>query len=318
MSSREQQIKILENSRIVVILGGTSREREVSLRTGQAIFRALQQKNLNVSMFDPKEQAWDEFLSQKYDRAFIALHGKMGEDGCLQGLLEQLKIPYTGSGVMSSAICFDKIQTKLALAEAKVLTPEHAVYETSQGQSIQEFVSTLRLNLPVVIKPHREGSSFGTTIVREASQLVPALTLSSEFSDRVLVERCIIGREVTVGVLNGKALQSVEIVPREGFYDYTNKYTAGKTDYYVPARVSQSVNDHLLRTSEKIVRELGCRGAPRVDYMVTESGESYFLEVNTIPGMTETSLLPKAAKACGLEFADLCLEILLTADLDCR
>lgn len=316
MSISTQRLQELRSAKVVLILGGESKEREISLRTGQAIFEALQGQGIQVTKFDPQNQSWNEFEAARYDLAFIALHGTRGEDGCVQGLLENLKIPYTGSGVMSSAICFDKIQTKLALSRSSVLSPEFCIYDRGSSARVSEFASSLAFNLPVVVKPNREGSSFGTTIVRETSQLIPAIEEALRFGQRVLIERFIQGHEITVGVLNGKALSSVEIVPRDGFYDYQNKYTAGKTDYYAPARLPESVNEELKKTSERIVAELGCRGAPRVDFMVTDAGQCYFLEVNTIPGMTATSLLPKAAKVCGIEFSDLCLEILAVARLD--
>lgn len=293
-------------------MGGLSREREISLRSGEAVYRALVAREYQVMKFDPKTDDFND-LKTKTDVAFVVLHGHYGEDGCIQGLLETFKIPYTGSGVTSSALCFNKILTKLFLKNINVMMPNDWI--VTAGENIDGMISKNKVTLPVIVKPSREGSTIGMSIVREQKELAEAIKNALEYDDKILVEEFIKGTEVTVSVLNGKALPPVEIVPKSGFYDYESKYTVGKTEYFVPARIDKKVADHLAKISEKIVKEMGCRGMPRVDYIINEKGDACFLEVNTIPGMTETSLLPKAAKAVGLEFAELCEEILKSASL---
>lgn len=303
----------MKNKRITVILGGLSKEREISLRSGEAVYKALVAKGYQVTKFDPKIDDFND-LKTKTDVAFVVLHGRYGEDGCMQGLLESFKIPYTGSGVTSSALCFSKILTKLFLKNLHVVMPKDWIVTT--GDNIDALISKNKVSLPMIVKPSREGSTIGMSIVRDQKDLAKAIKTALEFDDQILVEEFIKGMEVTVSVLNGKALSSVEIVPKSGFYDYESKYTVGKTEYFVPARIDKKMAEHLAKVSEKIVKEMACRGTPRIDYIINDKGEPYFLEVNTIPGMTETSLLPKAAKAVGMEFADLCEEILKSAILD--
>lgn len=302
----------MKNKRVTVILGGWSKEREVSLRSGEAVYKALVAKGYQVAKFDPKTGDFND-LKTKTDVAFVVLHGQYGEDGCLQGLLESFKIPYTGSDVTSSALCFSKILTKLFLKNLHVVMPKDWVVAASDN--IDDLIAKNKMALPVIVKPNREGSTIGMSIVREQKDLAKAIKTALEYDDKILVEEFIMGTEVAVSVLNGKVLPPVEIVPKSGFYDYESKYTVGKTEYFVPARIDKKVAENLAKISEKIVKEMGCRGAPRIDYIINDKGEPYFLEVNTIPGMTETSLLPKAAKAVGLEFADLCEEILRSARL---
>lgn len=302
-----------KTSLTAVILGGHSKEREVSLKSGAAVIKALESKGHSVMSFDPAQQSWAELIQNKVSQAFIALHGQYGEDGCTQGLLENLKIPYTGSGVLSSAICFDKIRTKRQLSHKNVLTPQFWVFQ--RGENLDAFIEKSSIQVPVVAKPNREGSSFGTTIVREQGLLKKAIQEAASFSPNVLIEEFIDGKELTVGLLNGKALSTVEICPKSGFYDYQSKYTAGATEYFSPARLDPKILKTLESVSELVVEELECRGAPRVDFMV-QGDQCYFLEVNTIPGMTETSLLPKSAGSQNIDFASLCESILHQARLD--
>jgi D-alanine--D-alanine ligase len=303
----------MKNKRVAVILGGLSKERDVSLRSGEAVYKALVVKGYQVMKFDPKTDDFND-LKTKTDVAFVVLHGRYGEDGCLQGLLESFKIPYTGSGVTSSALCFSKILTKLFLKNIHVVMPKDWIVTASDN--IPEVIAKNKFALPVIVKPNREGSTIGMSIVRDQKDLAKAIKNALEYDDEILVEEFIKGTEVTVSVLNGKALPPVEIAPKSGFYDYESKYTVGKTEYFVPARIDKKVADHLVKISERIVKEMGCRGTPRIDYIINDKGEAYFLEVNTIPGMTETSLLPKAAQAVGLGFAELCEEILASAKLN--
>lgn len=302
----------LKNQRIVVILGGLSKEREVSLRSGEAVFTALKGLGYHVSKFDPKYEKL-EGLRKNADVAFNILHGKFGEDGCMQGFLEMHAIPYTGSGILSSALCNDKIRAKIVASEHGIKTPQSW---THVGGNLALFIADTAFSFPVVVKPNREGSTIGVTIVKDRAGLKAAIEIARTSCPEVMVEQYIAGTEVTVGLINGRALPSIEIVPKTGFYDYTCKYTPGMTEYIVPARLNAEVLQRLAVGSEVAYKALMCRGAPRADYIIDKDGEIYFLEMNTLPGMTETSLLPKAARAAGMDFAALCAEILRCATLD--
>lgn len=297
--------------KVLLLQGGNSPERDVSFKTGAAVLKALSALGHEVMTFDPKIDGVNQILDFHPDAAFIALHGKGGEDGSVQGLLECLHIPYTGSDILVSALCMNKLLTKQILAPYDVLMPRHWVFRKNETHA--DRVATL--SYPVVVKPNDDGSTIGITIVQNADEMESALQTAFAGGDTALVEEFIAGKELTVGLLNGKALAIVEIAPKSGFYDYESKYTPGKTEYFCPARLDAVLTDQILRQSEKIVRLLGCRGAPRVDYMLSRDNQPYFLEVNTIPGMTETSLLPKTAKAVGMSFEDLCAAILQTAQL---
>lgn len=303
-----------KKKKILLILGGLSAEREVSLKTGAAIGKALETLGHEVVKFDPKIDGYETLMKSAAEVAFIALHGRYGEDGTIQGILESLKIPYTGSGILSSALCYDKVRTKIFLQHYGVTTPLFALYLASENS--KDFIENLKMKAPVIVKPNREGSTIGMTIVKKMEDLENALALAAKSGTEILVEDFIQGTEVTVGVLNGKALPVIEIAPKSGFYDYESKYTPGKTEYHVPARISVEMEAHLRDLSEKIFSWMGCRGCARMDYILAGDGQPYFLEVNTIPGMTETSLVPKAAKGAGIEFVDLCEEILQGATLD--
>lgn len=299
---------------IAVILGGSSSEREVSLRTGEAIATALESSGHSVVRFDPKSQPLVELLNAKIDAVFIALHGKGGEDGCIQGFLETAKIPYTGSGVLSSALCYDKLRTKIFLSHYGVKTPDYLVYH--KGEDTSTWAKNHSVHFPVIVKPSHEGSSVGMTIVKEAAGLPAALEKAVPYCNEVLVEAFIAGCEVTCGVLGLEALPLIEVAPKSGFYDYESKYTPGKTEYILPARITSTTAERITKESVSIMNWLGCRGAARLDYMIDASGEPYFLEINTIPGMTQTSLLPKAAAAAGISFEQLCERILNSAELE--
>lgn len=298
--------------KVALLLGGTSPEREVSLRSGGAIKQALTATGHDVLEVDPKN-GFDLLLSHRPDACFIALHGKDGEDGTVQGLLECLKIPYTGSGVMSSALCYDKILTKAYLRQFGIVAPQD--YVLTKNTSLDEFLAKNQFQFPVVAKPSREGSTFGITIAKDLNELRTAVVEAKKYCSDILVEQFIQGKEVTVGILNGKALPVVEIAPKKGFFDFESKYTAGQTEYFVPARIDENLTKTLQRISENICEKLNCEGAPRLDFMIGENNIPYFLEINTIPGMTETSLLPKAAKSAGMDFQSLCAEILKSARL---
>ncbi len=298
--------------RIAVLMGGLSAEREVSLRTGNAVLRALQGRGLDAVAIDAGRDLPLRLQEAGVQIAFIALHGRYGEDGTVQGLLELLQIPYTGSGVLASSVAMNKLVTKQILMHHGVATPAFAVYRKDNDQVA--FVAA-RQAYPLVAKPAREGSTIGVSIVRDAESLQAGLEEALRHDDLVLVEEFIAGAEVTVGVLGEQPLPVVQVVPKGGFYDYQSKYTPGQTEYLLPAPLPAAVYARLQAEAVAACQALGCRGAARVDFMVR--GEELFcLEVNTIPGMTETSLLPKAAGAAGIPFDELVLRILADAGLN--
>ena len=298
--------------RIAVLMGGLSAEREVSLRTGNAVLRALQGRGLDAVAIDAGRDLPLRLQEAGVQVAFIALHGRYGEDGTVQGLLELLQIPYTGSGVLASSMAMNKLVTKQVLMHHGVGTPAFAVYR--KGNDQVAFVAA-RQTYPLVAKPAREGSTIGVSIVRDAEGLRAGLEEALRHDDLVLVEEFIAGAEVTVGVLGEQPLPVIQVVPKGGFYDYQSKYTPGQTEYLLPAPLPAAVYARLQTEAVAACQALDCRGAARVDFMVR--GEELFcLEVNTIPGMTETSLLPKAAGAAGIPFDELVLRILADAGLN--
>ena len=301
----------IKSKRIAVIMGGDSAERDVSLRTGGAVYEALIQRGYDAVVIDSASRLTQQLIESGAEIAFIAVHGRHGEDGTLQGLLEMMQIPYTGSGVLASAIAIDKDITKRMVASQLTTADSFLVDEHSD-------IETLCANCndyPQVVKPVREGSTLGITIVKNRQELYRAIIFAQTFDRRVLVEQFISGREVTVSVLLGKALPVIEVVAADGFYDYAAKYTAGTTQYIVPAQFSDEQYNELQLAAVTSCDSIGCRGAARVDFIVTED-QCYFLEVNTIPGMTKTSLLPKAAACDGIDFASLVESIVRDASLD--
>ncbi|MDY0213180.1 MAG: D-alanine--D-alanine ligase [Desulfuromonadaceae bacterium] len=302
----------LKNKAIAVVLGGDSAEREVSLRSGEAVLKALQQRGYQAFPLDSAEDAAQQLLLCGAEVAYLAVHGRHGEDGTIQGLLEMLRIPYTGSGVLASAIAMNKFVAKTMVAAAGIVTPVSELIEPDTD--IDSFCETHAL-FPCVVKPVCEGSTLGISIVKDQAELKKAITMARTYDASVLVEDFIAGREATVGVLDGQALPVVEIVVKSGFYDYAAKYTPGQTEYLVPAPVSKELYAQVQAAAQKAYSIIGCKGAVRVDFMLR--GEEYFfLEVNTIPGMTETSLLPKAAACEGMNFAEIVERILYGAALD--
>lgn len=308
MIAREKMLK----KRIGVLLGGLSAERDISLKTGQAALTALQRLGYQAVGIDVGENLPAQLREEPIDVAFICLHGRFGEDGRVQGLLEMLQIPYTGSGVLASSLSIDKVATKKMLLYHELPTPGFEVL--TPGDSVDELLQRCR-HLPLVVKPSREGSTIGITIARSQEALRHGIDTAATLDRTVLVEEFIDGAELTVSVLNGQALPIIQIVPKSGFYDYHAKYTAGQTEYLLPAPMDATLYRQIQRVSEEICQKLNCRGAARVDFMLRER-EFYCLEVNTIPGMTETSLLPKAAAEAGIDFDQLTEQILLDADLD--
>jgi len=305
---------ISKRKRIAVLMGGQSSERKISLRTGQAILKALQEKGYQAFPIDVGSDIAFRLKEEKVDIAFIALHGRLGEDGTIQGLLEVMGIPYTGSGVMASALSMNKVMSKKVFGFHEIPTPEFCYCDVAalKGKKIDKCCT---IGFPMVVKPVEEGSTIGITIVRKKNELAGAVKKASAFGDTLLFERFIRGREVTVGVLDGRPLPVIEIAPREGFYDYHAKYTKGFTEYILPARLKKRNYARVQELGVKAYQALGCEGAARVDFMVDEEERPYCLEVNTVPGMTETSLIPKAAKAVGIDFNELVETMLLGARL---
>lgn len=302
--------------KIGVLLGGLSGERDVSIRSGEAVLAALGERGHDaVPVFVDRDI--DLVLRQtRIDVAFIALHGRYGEDGCIQGLLETLGIPYTGSGVLASALAMNKAKTKEVLRLNNLPTAPGYLVEADSGEDLLELHGAF--GYPVVVKPVGEGSSLGVAVCRDEMELETAVEEAFRFDDHVLCERFVEGREVSVAVLDGRPLGAVEIVPKaglSGFYDFAAKYTAGRSDYHFPARLSPERYRAVLRYGLLAHDALGCDGATRVDLIVSDRGNEIILEVNTLPGMTPTSLLPKIAHGSGLSFEDLCEEILRGARL---
>lgn len=283
---------------IAVLLGGPSAEREVSLRSGAAMAKALRSLGHVVHEVDPLPGALK--LPEGIDVAVLALHGTYGEDGTVQAELEQLGVPYTGCGVAASLFAFDKVVTKRRCISAGVPTPDFLVFNSADAAWPEGWQP------PVVLKPTRQGSSVGLQFVDATADFPRALAESLRFGGEVVMEKRIVGRETTVGILDGQALPVVEVRPKQGAYDYTNKYTAGRTEYLCPAPFDAATTARIQEAALGAFRSVGGRDYGRVDVMVRDDGSPVVLEVNTLPGMTETSLLPKAAAAAGIGFAELC------------
>jgi D-alanine-D-alanine ligase len=303
----------LKKKKVAVLMGGVSREREISLKTGKAILKALTEKGYSVTPIDVGGDISERLAKEKIECAFIALHGRFGEDGTIQGLLELMGIPYTGSGVLASALAMHKIMAKKFFIYEKIPTPR---FEVFQRKAIEKDLSQpISLPLPLVVKPAREGSTIGISIVRKEEEWVPALKRAGEYDEEILVEEFMKGKEITVGILEDIPLPIIEIVPKSGFYDYHSKYTKGETQYILPARISREKYLYAQEISLKAYQSLGCSGVTRVDLMTDENENPFVIDVNTMPGMTETSLLPKAASYAGIPFEDLVERILLGASL---
>jgi len=300
----------LKQKSIGVLMGGLSPEREVSLTSGQEIFNAIQRKGLNAEMIDVDHNIGATLAERRVDLACIALHGTWGEDGTIQGILEYLKIPYTGSGVLGSSIAYNKVVSKEIFMERGIPTAPYQVITAEDRSQIKRT-----LELPVVVKPADQGSSIGVSVVQTESQWEAALDQAFEVSEEILIEQFIEGKLLAVGMNGPLPMPIVEIVPKSGFYDYEAKYTEGKTDYVCPAQLTSQETQQCRDASVRVFKALKGRGFPRVD-LILDKGTSYVLEMNTIPGMTPTSLLPMAALQAGLEFDDLVIKILQNARLD--
>ena len=302
--------------RIVVICGGISSEREVSLRSGKAVFSALRDRGYqNVTLFDLTRDSLKELITHEIDLAFLALHGKGGEDGCIQGLLELLEIPYTGSSVEASAICMNKIRTKEILRQASLPTPHFLTYRKEDGIDLNQIAREILdvIGLPIVLKSPCEGSSVGVVIVKEQDALVGAIDEIFGYGDLLMAEEFMSGVELTLPILGNEALTTlpiIEITSENEFYDYEAKYTQGMCHHIIPARISNDVQKKIAEIGKAAYRALGCSGLSRIDFMINGKGEPMILEVNTLPGMTEMSLFPDAARSVGMSFGDLIEEIL--------
>lgn len=314
-AARERRIEIGHASdfgRVAVMLGGRSSEREVSLDTGTAVLEALRPRGVDAHAWDPAEKNLRRFAAAGFDRVWIALHGPGGEDGAIQGALQWLDIPYTGSNVMASALAMDKLRSKKLFKEAGIRTPDFAVVENKADA----MLAASNFGYPIVLKPAGEGSSVGMTKVFKEAELAAAAGLALSFGNVALAERCIIGDEMTVAVLQGEALPSIRIETPRVFYDYRAKYEADSTRYYCPGTRSRAAEREYAELALAAFEQLGCSGWGRVDFMADDDGKPYVLEVNTIPGMTSHSLVPMAAKTAGIDFAELCWRILETSMSD--
>jgi D-alanine-D-alanine ligase len=295
--------------KVAVLLGGKSAEREVSLKSGGMVLAALRKKGVDAHPFDPKERDVQDLVKERYARVFIALHGRFGEDGTLQGVLEWLGIPYTGSGVLASALAMDKVRTKrLWTAEGLPTAPHEVLSKETNLNAVAK-----RLGTPLFVKPASEGSSVGMTKVKKAGDLEEAYALAVNYDPVVIAEKFIDGPELTVAIVGERVLPIIRIeTPRE-FYDYEAKYIANDTRYLIPCGVSEKKEKELQALCLKAFRSLGCRGWGRVDLMLDKRGRPFLLEVNTSPGMTDHSLVPMAARAVGIPYEDLCVTVLEAA-----
>jgi D-alanine-D-alanine ligase len=293
---------------VAVLFGGKSAERAVSLNTGAQVVQALQGLGFDVSPIDTGDGEFiTQLVSAGADVAFICLHGRFGEDGTVQGLCELLELPYVGSGVLASALALEKVKSKQFFSLAGLPTPEYEVVRRGRAYDVDHLVSNL--GEKTVVKPANEGSSVGMTIVHRADELEAAIEKAFEYDRDVLIERFVEGTEVTVAVIGNDdvvALPTLEIVPEHEFYDYDSKYVPGMSSHIIPARVSEEARSECQRLAVAAHQTLGCRGMSRADTIVEADGTVWLLEVNTIPGMTSTSLVPDAARAAGIEFPQLC------------
>jgi len=301
--------------RIGVLMGGPSTERKISLKSGKAIAESLKELRMDVVAIDIKSDKIKENLelikSKRIDCAFIALHGQFGEDGQIQGILDILAISYTGSGKLASQLAMDKLACRKILQVYGLAVPRYkSLNNISYGAN---SISDRNFTYPIVVKPVSQGSSIGLSIVGKREDLKRAIERALKVDKEVLVEEYIKGREVTVGILNGSPLPIVEIVPKRDFFDYQAKYTPGMTDYVVPARIEGGVAQRIQSQALEAHRLLGCRGYSRVDIILSQDNTPFILEINTTPGFTRTSLFPKAAKVNGVEFTQLCLELVRLA-----
>lgn len=301
---------MIDFGKVAVLFGGTSAEREVSLNSGSRVLAALQGQGIDAHAFDPAEQALDALKG--YDRAFIALHGRHGEDGTIQGALEVMHIPYTGSGVLASALAMDKFRTKMLWRAAGLTIPDYAILSAdSDFADIEE-----ELGLPLFVKPAREGSSIGVTKIKTHDSLYLAYAEAARHDPLVIAEKGVMGGEYTCGILGDQALPIIKIEPATDWYDYEAKYNRDDTRYLCPCGLSEEKEKEIRKASLEAFRILGGRGWGRVDFLMDEEGNYYFLEVNTAPGMTDHSLVPMAARVAGMDYPTLVRRVLELAAND--
>jgi D-alanine-D-alanine ligase len=304
----------LKTRKIGVLMGGLSAEREVSMKSGAAVQRALLARGYNAVAIDMDRNLALSLAREQVDIVFNCLHGRYGEDGAVQGILEVMGIPYTGSGILDSALAMNKIFSKQLFQSSGLTVAPYLALK--RGDKLGP--ATLAFPPPVVVKPSQEGSSVGISIVGSDAELYPAMELAFCYDNDILVEQFIAGREIQVGILEDQAIGAIEIVPRNEFYDFEAKYTDGMAEHIMPAPLSPDIYRKVNEAGEKAHRVLGCRGYSRVDFLVTEEGDCYILEVNTLPGMTALSLLPEIAAAAGIGFEELVERILATAAVNIR
>lgn len=298
--------------KVAVLMGGRSAEREVSLQSGQAVLDALLRCGVDAHSFDPAQQALEKLPQQGFDKVFIALHGRFGEDGTIQGALELMGLPYTGSGVMASALAMDKWRTKLIWQSTGILSPRYVLlHADSDWRQIAET-----LGLPLIVKPAREGSTIGLTKVKRAEDLAEAYQLAARHDALVLAEEFIAGKELTVAILGETPLPVVRIEIAGELYDYQAKYFSNETQYFCPSGLPAELEAAIQKQALKAYQVLGCRGWGRVDLILSATNQFYFLEANTSPGMTGHSLVPMAARTAGISFDDLVLKILDLAHVE--
>ncbi len=304
-----------DKKRVALIQGGMGAERNVSLATGGAFEAALKELGHHYEVIDAQEDLPVRLANTKADVALIALHGKYAEDGIVQSICEYLKLPYSGSGVLSSALCMDKVLSKQMYVQCGIPTAPFEIVDlhVAKPQDVRS-----KLGFPLVVKPSREGSSVGITIVNEEKDFLPAIQLAGKYDHYILIEKFVAGMETSVPVLKGKALSPIEIVPKLGFYDYSNKYTKGTTDYFMPPRMPSDRIELLKSVSEKVFDTFRLKAYCRIDFRVDENFNPFVMEVNTLPGCTPTSLLPKAAAHEGISFAQVIQTLIDCADLDYR
>ncbi|VAX23320.1 D-alanine--D-alanine ligase [hydrothermal vent metagenome] len=305
--NREDLIGRLSQMKIGVVMGGLSNEREVSLVTGSAVIESLQGMGLDCVKIDMERDFLSQTKNAAIDIAFIALHGRYGEDGCVQGALEIMDIPYTGSGVMASAIAMDKPMTKIVAKAEGIKTPAWNIVE---AKSFKQNMEAVNIAPPMVVKPAGGGSSIGISICKSSNEIRGAVETALKEDPKALLEQFIEGDLYTVGIVAGVPLPVIRIEVKNGFYDYAHKYTHGKTEYHIPSGLSSKTEAEIKDAALKIHNAIGCKGVSRSEFIMDEDNRSWFLEINTIPGLTKTSLLPKAAEATGISFDDLTLAIL--------
>lgn len=301
-----------EDLRVALLAGGASDEREISLASGRGAGNALREAGFSVTELDPAEKKdLQNLIAGNYDVAFLCMHGKMGEDGTLQGFLEMIGLPYIGSGVWSSALAMDKAKSKLFYENAGIQTPVSVTLYSPDDMSVEDILSTVGESC--VVKPATEGSALGVYIVKGADEVKDAIGKAFELDSEVLVETFVKGTELTIAVLGNEQLEAlpvIQIVPRNEFYDFESKYAPGGSQHLCPAPLNAEATEKVQAMAKAAHRVLGCSGISRSDFIMDENGEFWILETNTLPGMTETSLLPDAARAAGIEFPELCTRLI--------